>query len=223
MRDRQVANPDSIYERLKQDIICQTIEPGEALIEEKIATRFGVSRTPVRQAFALLANTGLVSQRPHQGVVANPIRFRDIHDLYQVRTILEAGSAELAASRATEEECRKLRKLAQAGYRFRDRSTYERFIKNNFDFHVGIARLSGNEILARLIEPNLDMMHRIFWASLDIQDYNEEATDEHLELVAAISAHDPVRARTLTEQQMRNSEKRAISALIHSSGLQISV
>ncbi|GAA0918659.1 GntR family transcriptional regulator [Virgisporangium aurantiacum] len=76
-------------ERLSREILSGGSDPGERLIEEQLTRRFGISRAPLREALRLLAQQGLVEHVPRRGVRVATLSDRDVHELYEVRDVLE--------------------------------------------------------------------------------------------------------------------------------------
>lgn len=101
----QPAKPASLMEQvhdaLRTQILTCAIRPGQELNEAEIAERFNISKTPAREALAALRQEGLVRSFPRRGYQVTPITFADMDELFDVRTILEAGAAELACTRLT--------------------------------------------------------------------------------------------------------------------------
>lgn len=96
------------YEGIRQAIIEGRYKPGQRLIEQRIGEELHLSRTPVRESLRLLEAEGLVHSEPQRGVVVRTLTVKDVNDLYQLRSRLEALAAERAASRATVDEVEQL-------------------------------------------------------------------------------------------------------------------
>ena len=92
-----------VYEQLRQSIIEGRLLPGESLVEANLASTYGVSRTPIREALTRLQQDGLV-HRGDRGLVVRESTPEEILDIYETRVILEAQAARLAAKRRTEFE-----------------------------------------------------------------------------------------------------------------------
>ena len=138
---------DRLRENLADQIVNGVLRPGMRLDEIELATKFGMSRTPVREAFKALAGMGLVEQRPHRGVVvALPSRKR-MEEMFEVMAEIEATCARLAAIRMSGPERRQLEQahLQSLGLvRHGDLTGYSTF---NNDFHDIIYRASKNGFL----------------------------------------------------------------------------
>jgi DNA-binding GntR family transcriptional regulator len=99
----QPALSKNVTDALRQMITSGRFAPGHHLKEGEIAEALGVSRGPVREAFALLANEGYIEQRRHRGAFVTTLRRRDIHEVYTLRLALERLAVQRAAARMTPE------------------------------------------------------------------------------------------------------------------------
>src|ERR1700676_5006563 len=93
---------ESLRQQLEQEIAAGRLEPGTRLDEQEIAARFGVSRTPVREAFRLLAANNLVELRGRQGATVRAIKAQALIEMFQVMAELEGLCARLAARRVSQ-------------------------------------------------------------------------------------------------------------------------
>ncbi|MBL4907248.1 MAG: GntR family transcriptional regulator, partial [Sneathiella sp.] len=99
-----VSRASELVPILEQEIVTGSLKPGTRLDETILADRFGVSRTPVREALTRLAASGLVEIRPRRGAVVATITLKDLMNMFEVMANLEAVCARLAARRITPEE-----------------------------------------------------------------------------------------------------------------------
>jgi len=178
---------ERVYHALRREILTLALAPGQVLVEGAVARRFGVSKTPVREALALLQQDGLVESLPRRGYLVTGITVRDVHELCEVRAALEGAAAELAATRITPAELKALEALLVPPHVSVDGKTLRRHLEGNRRFHVAIARASGNQRLARLVGRTLDEMTRLIAMGYE--------TGEHAELIAALRSGDGHRAR----------------------------
>ena len=188
---------EQVYARLRQEILSCQIKPGEDLSEAELAARFDVSKTPVREALAKLRQEDLVRAFPRRGYQVTEISFKDMNELFDLRTLLEAGAAAMACDRITDAELDTLGQLARVDYDQHRSPTLDPFIEANRAFHVAIARASGNERIHRMIEQHLSQLERYFYIGARSRDISTETTREHLEIVDALASRDPQRARDL--------------------------
>jgi len=145
--------------------------PEERLIEEQLAERLGVSRTPVRQALTMLEAEGLVELAPNRGATVRSFSVADVWDIYDLRAVLEGHAARRAAGRLDGDELARLRELAGemeglAG-RFEDHEEEIRaLVALNQEFHGAIVEASRNKRLQRLISRTVEiplMFKAFFW------------------------------------------------------------
>ena len=204
------------YEALKQDILTCALPPGAQIFEGELAARYGMSKTPVREALNLLGQEGVVQVLPRRGYLVAPITLRDVQEVFQLRLLLEAAAAELAAEHITEEQLRRLKALVAVRYTYRDRASYARFLRANREFHVAVAEASGNRRLAAFVSKLLEDMERILHLGLDLRDGADEMAAEHAELVDALLRGDAALARQVVTIQLQNSRKRVLEALVGS-------
>ncbi|KAA0595369.1 DNA-binding GntR family transcriptional regulator [Azospirillum lipoferum] len=138
---------ETLRRHLADDILDGRLLPGVRLDEQELAARFGVSRTPVREAFKLLAATGLVQVRPNKGVVVTSITPERLAQMFEVMGEIEAACARFAAQRMTAEERQRLAALhAEAGALARagDREAYDAM---NTRFHSAIYAGAHNDYM----------------------------------------------------------------------------
>jgi DNA-binding GntR family transcriptional regulator len=137
----------TLRQRIADEILSGHLPPGARLEEQDLADRFGVSRTPVREALKALVETGLVEIRPHRGaLVAIPSR-QHMHDLFEVMREMEAISARYAAQRMTASERKKLEELHERSrFMVRD-GEIEAYAAMNVAFHTCIYEGTHNTAL----------------------------------------------------------------------------
>jgi DNA-binding GntR family transcriptional regulator len=215
---------DSAHQHLKHLILTSELAPGEELREIALTESTGFGRSPVREALRRLVQEGFVEVRPRQGYRVRLVTLASVRDLFEMRLLLEPAAVELAAQRAPREELEALHALAHRTYVPGDTASYERFLEDNREFHVRIARASGNERLARTLQVLLEEMQRLFFISLGHQDSDSDASDasemmhEHHDLHDALLARDAARAREIVVAQIEASRERVLRGLISRSG-----
>lgn len=205
------------YTAIKRDIIRCELKPGSQVSESGLVERYHVGRAAVRTALNRLFQERLVQPVPRQGYVIAPITFKNVRDLFAVRLLLEPEAARLAAAHASPSEIQELADLCRkARYRLGDAASAEEFLRLNTAFHVGIARVSGNERLAGIIAGLLDEMERLFHFGLMLRDRNDEMYHEHHDLVEALTAGDADDAALVVTEQINAAQKMVADALLSS-------
>ncbi|EPX81872.1 GntR family transcriptional regulator [Salipiger mucosus] len=188
---------ETVYAQLRREILTCELKPGADLSEADLAARFEVSKTPVREALAALRLDGLIRTFPRRGYQVAAITFGDMNELFDVRTILESGAAELATSRITEAELADLAELAEGTYDASAQTALAEFVGKNRSFHLAIARASRNERLYTMLERQIDELERFFYLGATLRDVNSETNEEHKEIVEVLASRDPARAREI--------------------------
>ncbi|MFL9825510.1 GntR family transcriptional regulator [Rhodoplanes sp. SY1] len=188
---------ETLRRELEEAIVKGTLAPGDRLEENDIAQRYGVSRTPVREAFRLLGADGLVELKSRQGVVVRKISIATLIEMFQVMAELEGLCARLAARRIAPAQLRDLEaihaRLTAAGRE----SDVERFYGVNQEFHELIYDAARNAFLAEQVR---QLRNRVapFRRRVTYKPHRFDKTlVEHEAVLAAIRAHDADRADVL--------------------------
>jgi len=137
-----------VASRLRQLIQSGELPPGSVLLQTNLAQKFGVSTTPVREAFSVLMREGLVVQDAHRSVRVFQPSVEELMEIYEIRRQLEPFATELATSRAT---TRELDGLSAILDRLESASEQEA-VELNGDFHAMIDRIAGRPRLAGILE-----------------------------------------------------------------------
>ncbi|WP_172328289.1 GntR family transcriptional regulator [Mangrovicoccus sp. HB161399] len=182
----QQTNKDA-YSLILEAIDAGLYSPGDRLVESELAERFGVSRTPIREALQRLETQSLLTRDGRSLIVAS-LDHNQMAELYVVRTELEGLAARLAAQHATPEEIRVLREMVEE-----DRALLgdpQALARANRRFHKQIHLASHNRYLVQ----QLDLVHRsmalLASTSLAAEGRGDRALAEHDEIVACLEAHD---------------------------------
>ncbi|MGH1330714.1 MAG: GntR family transcriptional regulator [Paracoccaceae bacterium] len=186
MTDHRPAQKDA-YGLILEAIDTGAYKPGDRLVESELAERFGVSRTPIREALQRLETQSLLARDGRSLIVAS-LDHNQLAELYVVRTELEGLAARLAARHAAPEEVQLLRDMIEE-----DRAYLgdpEALSRSNRRFHKQIHLASHNRFLVQ----QLDLVHRsmalLATTSLAVEGRDEIALAEHDRIVSAIEAGD---------------------------------
>lgn len=204
---------DRVYEGLKKQILTGAYAGGERLSTEKLIQEYGVSATPIRQALNLLDREDLVDVIPGVGCFVSHLSVKDIQDIFELRLIVEATSAELAASRITDDQLEQLEGF-HTGYESGDVASYSQFLAANRDFHCAVAQATQNDWLADAVGKLLDQMHRVLLLRVDVTTPDDTMVEEHRELVRALRDRDGDRAREVMVKAIENARDTVLEAII---------
>lgn len=179
---------DEVYRRLRQQLLLGAWAPGTRLREAELAERFGVSRTPVREAVRRLLQEGLLESRATQGVRVRRPDLRASLDAYDVRETLEGMAARQAAERASERDRVALDSLLARIESSHDADLAEQ-VEADLAFHQRVAELSGNEPLIRALE---GLAGHVTPLKVHTRDLNAAARtrEQHRAVAAAIRSGD---------------------------------
>ncbi|MFN6955273.1 MAG: GntR family transcriptional regulator [Acetobacteraceae bacterium] len=207
---------------LRREILTASLAPGETLSEAQAAERLGLGKAPVRAALARLADEGLIQAMPRRGWVVALVTIRDIHEVFDLRLLLEPEAARRAAGRVDADALRRLDAVCAAGYRPEDADSALGFLDANRAFHVAVADLSGNGRLARQIGRLLDESTRMLVLGLKRRDRTGEMAHEHAALIEALALGRADAAAALMHEQVAASRAMVLDALTSaSSGLPV--
>ena len=192
--------------------------PDERLIEEQLAERLGVSRTPVRQALTMLEAEGLVEITPNRGATVSSFSIEDVWDIYDLRAVLEGHAARRAAGRMERRELERLRELAgeMEGLpgRFDDHEEEIRaLVALNQEFHGTIAEASRNRRLERLINRTVEiplMFKAFFWYTPHERTISNQY---HRQILEALEKGDADRAEIMMREHVYEGRDFVIGAL----------
>jgi DNA-binding GntR family transcriptional regulator len=188
------------YSTVRDGILRGAYRAGSRLTEQELAQAAGVSRTPVREALRRLHAEGLVNFEPNHGAVVAVFELEDAEEIFELRALLEPISARRAAERATPETVETLRALAQKQKQESTRRSAGHLIRIgdlNDRFHRLIQTAAQSPRLAKtlagLTEAPLILSTFAQYSPSELQ----RSADQHLELVQAIEAHDPMWAQSV--------------------------
>jgi DNA-binding GntR family transcriptional regulator len=202
----ETSSTSQIVESLTRAIVEHRLHPGTKLAEQKLADHFGVSRTLVRQALFQLSQNRLIRLEPARGAFVAAPSVDEAKQVFAVRRMLEAEMTRAFVRQVTPAKIKALRdhvakeKQAVANQDVPGRTELLG------DFHVRMAELMGNEVLAELLS---DLISRCALITLMYQSTNaaENSNEEHVEIVKALAARDETLALRLMNEHLQNVEK----------------
>lgn len=176
------------YLRIVSEIRAGKLMPGDRLTETDLAQRFGISRTPVREAIRQLEADGLVSHTPRLGATIRSLDHAEISELYDMRAVLEGTAARFAARAASDVELGELSSIHEAMAKTR---TGEDLYRLNQQFHGALLDAARNRFLVR----SVDAIHKtLLILGRSTMEEGERATaalEEHARILSALQARDP--------------------------------
>jgi DNA-binding GntR family transcriptional regulator len=203
-----------VLERLREAILSGELPAGSKLVERDLAERFGTSRGPIREAVRELVREGLVVEFDRRGNVVSTLDARDLTEVYGVREALEVEAARLVVERATDDALRELGRHLEAFERAG--GDYLQNSAHDLAFHRRLVALAGNSRMSAVYEQMLMQTAHLLRTAAE-GNPSLQATmrpSAHREILAALIARDPERARAAIAAHYRYAEERLFPSLI---------
>ncbi len=184
---------EKVAHYLREHIVMDHFQPGQRLPERTLADELQVSRTPMREAFKILAAEGLVVLSPNRGAVVAEVSPEDMQEKLYVLSVLEQAAAELTCSHASDDELAELQALhfeMKAAFLRRDRQNYFRL---NQAIHRRIVELARNPTLTDMHATLSRQLYRVRYLSNDKNEKWAKAMEEHEAIMAALESRDAER------------------------------
>jgi len=195
---------DEIVDLVREMILSSELEPGEKVPEKDLCARFGVSRTPMREALKVLAVDGLVTLTPNRGAFVSTLTVDDLNDVFPVMGALESLSGELAATLMTDAEIAGVRAIHAKmvkNYEKRDLSAY---FKLNQDIHEAILEGSRNQTLIGMYRSLASRVRRARYLANMSDSRWQQAVDEHEIIIERLEARDAKGLADILKQHLAN-------------------
>ena len=196
-----------IVEALKKELINGSLSPDTLIVETQIGKRFGVSKTPAREALVRLSGMGFVSAIPGKGYTVTKLSWQQIKDLFEVRMLLEAAAIEMAATRASEEDVVALKTVALLPRK--GSLSIEGLLDANLQFHNTIWRASRNERLAQLASQAMDDLMRAMHTAMMSEDTGG-MVEQHLHMTDLIARKKTNEAREAMIEHVDATRRRLL-------------
>ena len=198
---------DHIYEVLRETILDIDIYDAEAdmrLDERQLAEQLGISRTPIREALARLAQDGLVEIVPRKGVFIHRKSLDEILDMVVTWAALESMAAHIATREASDADLQALRNFAMRNSVSAAKAELGEYSDANIKFHQMILELSGSELLRSTADGLLMHMHAVRRRAMGESDRASRSVADHMEIIEALEARDAeLASRLVREHTMR--------------------
>lgn len=194
-----------VFEALENEILTGVLEPGEVLSENKVSSRLGVSRTPVREALLRLEQEGLVKAEPGKGAVVVGITQGDLLDIYEIRIRIEGLAARYAARNITDEQVKEMVDVVELQKFFAAKGDSQNVRDLDSKFHSMIYKFCTSRILTDTLNSLHHRIERFRRMSVETGGRGSLSVEEHKEIVEALAAHDEDKAENLLIEHIRNA------------------
>ncbi len=193
---------EQVRDAILGEITSGAIAPGDRIIQEQIAQALGVSRYPVQQALAMLRNQGVLQDAPGRGLLVAPLDPEYVQHMYDIRAVIEG----LAARRAAELGAMRAAKLGpaliEAGRKAVAAGSVVKMIAADMRFHEFIYSLSGNSLIAPMLESHLTYTQRMMGEVLIRDEKPRDIWDQHEAIMKAIAKGDGEKAEMLVRTHL---------------------
>lgn len=204
---------DKLIDQLRQDIANGVLRPGDQLEEADLAARFGVSRTPIREAVRAMVDCGLLETRPRKGAFVRILSAKELLDLFEVAAELEGLACRLSAANLTHtgaEDIKNALQLCCDAHVAEDTAAYR---NANLAFHDAIHRAADNQALIEQLQQMQFHINAYRSLPYDVRGRLEKSVEEHTQICDAILSGDGDRASTLMRDHMMLQGKRLPSII----------
>ncbi len=196
---------ERVFSEIEQAILSGVYSVGDQLVESKISSELGVSRTPVREALKQLELEGLVTTIANKGTFVIGISTQDILDIYTIRVAVEGISSQLAAERIDAEGIKELENLVDLQEFYVNKGDIPQILQLDKKFHEVIYEISGSRILKHTLASFHNQLKRARESSLLTAGRTLTAVKEHRDIFEAIAKGDAKKAKDLTELHIMNA------------------
>ncbi len=206
MRARNSPLVGRVYEAVKQDILMNHLQPGEPLLEEELAGRLAVSRTPIREALRRLDHEGLIRVVPNKGAFVRVLTPKDIREIYEVREALESFAAGRAAMLLSKKEIERFSTLAQSLGRRKPKLGY-RHLRDAWEaLRQTVIAAAANDRVNSILATINDQIEAARHYSSAPPGRIEELLSDFVSVVRALQDRDSTRAARAVRDHLRKSK-----------------
>lgn len=202
---------DEIADVVRERILKGEYEIGEKIKENQIATELKVSRTPIREAFKLLENEGLIDYIPNRGCFAKGFTKQDVDDIYAVREALEELAVRWSVARITEAELLALEEQVDLMEFYTKKKDKKKVLELNTSFHEVIYASARSRFLAQVLRSYKEYIEKTRKSIFYEQSYLEGILSEHRAIFEAIKERDEERAVEAISKHLEASQERAFA------------
>ena len=204
---------EEAYARILERIVSLDMPPGSVVNEARLREELRIGRTPIREALQRLARENLVKPIPHRGTFVTDVNITDLARITEVRVVLEAHAARLAAEKLGSADRGSLQGLLDE--LSRSRITEQRdLMQLDQRIHRAIYRAARNPFLEATLERYFNLSLRLWYLVLDREVRLREAVEEHVELLRGILAGDAELAQTIMRHHVTNFEREIRKVLV---------
>lgn len=209
---------DEVADRLRVMIMEGELTPGSKVTERLLCERFGISRTPLREALKVLASEGLLDLTPNQGATVARITLEDVEEVFAVMGALEALSGELACTRITDEQLAAIKAVHYQMVVHYQRDELPEYFRLNQEIHERILAAAGNPTLSSTYHGLARRIRQARYLANMSKDRWAQAVAEHESMLKALDRRDGGTLARILKVHLRNKCETVRLALAERSG-----
>ena len=199
-----------VQQEIERRILQGELAPGAKLIEAALAEALGVSRGPVREAFRMLEEAGLVKQEKNRGVFVRSIPLHEAMEIFDLRAMMDEAVGRRLAEVITPEQLRRVRAMVEAMEKAVKAGDADSYHLLNLDFHDRLVEFSGNRKLTSIYRRLINELSLFRRMNLVDAKLLPISAGEHRAIVKAIAAGDPEAAGAAMRQHVMDSKERTL-------------
>ncbi|MFQ5427589.1 MAG: GntR family transcriptional regulator [Thermodesulfobacteriota bacterium] len=211
---------ESIVDFIKDAVVSGRLKPGERVPEQEIAANFGISRTPIREAFRQLESEGFISLIPRKGAVVSPITDKDVVEFYAIKSLLEGYAARTACPSLTARDIKKLESLNAAMARCAEKGDVKGFFNLDNQFHNTFLKACGNEKLYDLVHSLVQQFERFRITALSLPGRMTESLSQHRDIIEAFRNSEALLVETLVRANAEKGRDVLVDDILKDKGAQ---
>ncbi|UCH54353.1 MAG: GntR family transcriptional regulator [Pseudomonadota bacterium] len=204
---------DEVVQRLRDLIVEGVLAAGARISERELCERFGISRTPLREAFKVLASEGLIDLQHHRGAIVSTLTDRDVDNMFDVMETLESLAGETACARAGDAAIERIVALHQQMLLHHGRNELPEYFRFNQQIHEAIVEAAGNPVLANVYRGLSARIRRARYMANLSRPRWDQAVAEHEEILRALKAREGARLGRLLRDHLRHKRDVAKAVL----------
>ena len=208
MLDKSFSLAHQVFEKLEQSIIKGDIAAGTIISETELSKEYGVSRTPIREALSMLEQEGLVDSK-HGKIKVLGISRQDLHDLLEIRVLLEGNACAAVADNITDEGIEKLRDVYNLQEFYVSKGDTENISKMDTQFHQVLFKYCSRTYSRFLAEVH-KKLHRYRAVAVDEKSKAEQSIFEHKSILEAVESRDAEKIRECVTNHVMSAKKRML-------------
>lgn len=208
---------DVVFNTLREAILKGELKPGERLMELQLATKLGVSRTPIREAIRMLEQEGLAVTVPRKGAEVAKMTEKDMEDVLQIRDALDELAASIACEQISAEQLKELKHTMREFEEAIKTGEVKRIAEADVRFHDIIYQSTGNPKLVNMLNNLREQMYRYRVEYLKDKKNYPVLVQEHSEIIEGLSEKDKEKVTAAMHRHVRNQAV-AVKEIIREQG-----